>query len=86
MLWVFWAIGEVGEGREKAGCDGESAPDRSEFWDMERAPMGTVRLLTFESEERGFHCGLRWFTGRGGPSGGISSGAGSGRPLATATS
>lgn len=55
VFWVFWAIGELGEGREKAGCDGESVPDRSEFCDMERAPIGTVRLLIFESEERGFH-------------------------------
>lgn len=59
VLWVFWAIGEAGDGREKAGCDGERVPERSEFCDMERAPMGTVRLLMLESEERGFHCGLR---------------------------
>lgn len=59
VFCAFWAIGEVGEGREKAGCDGERVPERSEFCDMERAPIGTVRLLMLESEERGFHCGLR---------------------------
>lgn len=83
---MFCAIGEAGDGRENAGCEGERVPERSEFCDMVRAPMGTVRLLRAESEERGFHAGLRWFVGRGGSSGGISSGAGSGRPFATATS
>jgi hypothetical protein len=51
----FWAMGDVGEGREKAGCEGDRLPDRSEFWDMERASMGTVRLLMEGSEVRGFH-------------------------------
>lgn len=55
MFCVFCAIGDVGEGREKAGCDGERVPERSEFCDMLRAPMGTVRLLMLESDERGFH-------------------------------
>lgn len=80
------AIGEVGEGSEKAGCDGDRFPERSEFWDKLRDPMGTVRLLRFGSELRGPHAGLRWLFVRGGSSGGISSGAGSGRPLTTATS
>lgn len=80
------AIGEVGEGSEKAGCDGDRLVERSEFWDMLRDPIGTVRLLRFGSELRGFHAGLRWLLGRGGSSGGISSGAGRGRPLTTATS
>jgi len=46
--------------------------------------MGTVRLLIFELEVRGFHSVLRVF-GRGGSSSGISSGAGRGLPLTTAT-
>ncbi len=37
------AIGEVGEGSEKAGCDGDRFIDRSEFCDMDREEMGTVR-------------------------------------------
>lgn len=55
VFCVFCAIGDVGEGREKAGCDGERVPERSEFCDMLRAPIGTVRLLMLESDERGFH-------------------------------
>lgn len=53
---------------------------------MLRAPMGTVILLRFGSELRGFHATLRWLVGRGGSSGGISSAGGSGLPLTTATS
>jgi len=53
---------------------------------MLRDPIGTVRLLRFDSELRGFHAGLRWLLGRDGSSGGMSSGAGSGRPLTTAAS
>jgi hypothetical protein len=62
------AMGEVGEGRENAGWEGESCEERSEFWDMLRPSMGTVRLLRFDSELRGFHTGLRWLLGRGGSS------------------
>jgi hypothetical protein len=80
------AMGEVGDGSEKAGCDGERLLERSEFCDMLRDPIGTVRLLRFGSELRGFHDGLRWLVGRGDSSGGMSSAAGSGRPLTTATS
>lgn len=82
----FAAIGDVGDGSEKAGCEGDSVPERSEFWDMLRDPIGTVRLLRLGSELRGFHAGLRWLLGREGSSGGISSGAGRGLPLTTATS
>jgi hypothetical protein len=77
-------MGEVGEGREKVGCDGERLPAGS--WDMLRDPMGTVSLFRLGSELRGFHAGLRCLLGRGGSSGGISSAAGSGRPFTTATS
>jgi hypothetical protein len=80
------AIGDVGDGRENAGCDGDRLLERSEFWDMLRDPIGTVRLLRFGSELRGFHAGLRCLLGRDGSSGGMSSAAGSGRPLTTATS
>jgi hypothetical protein len=71
------AIGDVGEGRESAGCAGDRLVERSEFWDMLREPIGTVSFLRFGSELRGFHAGLRWLLGRGGSSGGMSSGAGS---------
>lgn len=80
------ASGDVGDGSEKAGCEGDKLLERSEFWDMLREPMGTVSLLRFGSELRGFQAGLRWELGCGGSSGGMSSGAGSGRPLTTATS
>jgi hypothetical protein len=80
------AMGEVGEGSEKAGCDGDKLLDLSEFCDMEREPIGRVRLLRFGSELRGFQDTLRCLLGRGGSSGGISSGAGRGRPFTTATS
>lgn len=79
------AIGDVGEGNEKAGWDAERLLERSEVWDMDREPMGTVSLFRLGSELRGFHARLR-LLGRDGSSGGISSGAGSGRPLTTATS
>jgi hypothetical protein len=79
------AMGEVGDGSEKAGCDGERFMDRSEFDDMDRDVMGTVRLLMLVPEARGFHAGLR-FVDREGSSGGTSSGAGSARPFTTATS
>jgi hypothetical protein len=78
-------MGELGEGSEKAGCEGERFIDRSEFCEREREVMGTVRLLMFVFEARGFHSALRLLE-RGGSSGGISSGAGSGRSLTTATS
>lgn len=55
--------GETGGGREKAGCMGDRLVERSEFCDMEREPMGTVRLLMFVSEERGFQAGLRRLLG-----------------------
>lgn len=77
--------GEVGEGSENVGCDGDRC-DWSEFWDMEREPIGTVSEFKLGSELRGFHAGLRWLAGRRGDSGGISSAAGSGRPFTTATS
>lgn len=51
-------IGEEGEGSEKVGSDGDKL-DLSEFWDMEREPIGTVRLFKLGSEVRGFHAGLR---------------------------
>ena len=78
------AIGEVGEGREKAGCDGDRLADLSEFWERDRDEMGTVTLLMLELELRGFQSALRLFE-RDGSSGGISSGAGRGRPFTTAT-
>lgn len=78
-------MGEVGEGSEKAGCDGDRLAERSEFCDMEREVMGTVRLLMLAFWSRGFHSALRLFD-RGGSSGGISSAAGRGRPFTTATS
>jgi hypothetical protein len=53
------AMGDVGDGSEKAGCEGDRVLDRSEFCDMLRDAMGTVRLLRFGSELRGFHAGLR---------------------------
>ena len=76
----LFAIGDAGEGREKVGFEGERPPPR--------APMGTVSLLRLGSELRGFHAVLRWLFVfvRGGSSGGISSAAGSGRPLTTSTS
>lgn len=52
-------MGEAGEGREKVGCDGDRFPDRSELADMDREPIGTVKLFKFGSELRGFHAGLR---------------------------
>ena len=55
VFCVFWEIGDTGDGREEAGCGGDRAPERSEFCDMVRAPIGTVRLLRFESDDRGFH-------------------------------
>lgn len=84
----LFAIGDAGEGREKVGFEGERPPPRSGSWDMDRAPMGTVSLLRLGSELRGFHAVLRWLFVfvRGGSSGGISSAAGSGRPLTTSTS
>jgi len=80
------SIGDVGEGREKVGCDGERPPVRSGSWDMDREPMGTVSLFRFGSEPRGFHAVLRWAFALGGSSGGIASAAGSGRPFTTSTS
>jgi len=38
-------MGDVGDGSEKAGCDGDRFVERSEVCDMERPPMGIVRLL-----------------------------------------
>ena len=73
------AIGEVGEGSEKAGCEGDRLAERSEVCDMERSPMGIVMLLMFVFEVRGFHSALKLF-GRDGSSGGMSSGAGRGLP------
>lgn len=79
------AIGDVGEGRENAGWEGERLADRSELEDGERDVIGTVRFFMFELEDFGFQSGPKLFE-RGGSSGGISSGAGSGNPLTTATS
>jgi hypothetical protein len=78
-------MGEVEEGSEKAGCDGERCAERSEACERDRDPMGTVRLLRLVFELRGFHSALRWPDGWD-SSGGISSGAGSGRSFTTATS
>ena len=75
--------GEVGEGSEKAGCDAVRFAERSEACDMVRPPIGTVKLLMFWFELRGFHSVLRLF-GRGDSSSGTSSGAGRGLPLTTA--
>jgi hypothetical protein len=66
-------IGDVGDGREKAGCEGERF-EFSELKDGDREEMGTVRRLMFMSDERG----LASF----GSSGGVSSGGGMGSPLA----
>lgn len=81
---VELAIGDVGEGNEKAGCEAVRFAERSEACDMVRPPIGTVKLLMFWFELRGFHSVLRLF-GRGGSSSGISSGAGRGLPLTTDT-
>lgn len=77
-------MGDVGDGSEKAGCDAVRFAERSEVCDMVRPPIGTVRLFMFWFELRGFHSVLRLF-GRGGSSSGISSGAGRGLSLTTAT-
>jgi len=37
------AMGEVGGGSEKAGCEGERLADLSDCADMERDVIGTVR-------------------------------------------
>jgi hypothetical protein len=78
------AIGEVGEGSENPRCEGEILADRSEFEEGEREVIGTVRFLIFVLEDFGFQSSPRLFE-RGDSSGGISSGAGSGKPLTTAT-
>lgn len=39
---LLFVMGEVGDGREKVGCEGDKVEERSEFWDMERLPIGTV--------------------------------------------
>jgi hypothetical protein len=78
-------MGDVGGGSEKAGCDGERFIDRSDCCDIDREDMGTVRWFMFPLELRGFHSVPR-LVGRGGSSGGISSGGGSGRPFTIATS
>lgn len=79
-------IGDVGEGREEPGCEGDRPLPRSGSWDMDREPMGTVSWFRFGSELRGFHTGLRLLFGRGGSWGGMASAAGSGRPFTTSTS
>jgi hypothetical protein len=76
--------GDPGEDREKAGWEGDRFAERSEPCERERDVMGTVRLLIFEFELRGFQSALRLLFGCGGSSGGISSAAGKGRPLTTA--
>lgn len=78
-------MGDVGGGSEKAGCDGERFIDRSDCCDIDREDMGTVRWFMFPLELRGFHSVPR-LVRRGGSSGGISSGGGSGRPFTIATS
>ena len=78
-------IGEGGEGRENAGCDGERFVDISELDDGDLEVIGNVRLLIFEFDDRGFQSVLRLFA-RDGSSGGISSAGGIGRPLTAATS
>lgn len=41
------AIGDVGEGREKAGCEAVRFAERSDACDKVRPPIGIVRLLMF---------------------------------------
>ena len=77
--------GEVSEGRENAGCDGERFVDLSELDDSDLEVIGNVRLLIFEFDDRAFQSALRLFA-RGGSSGGISSAGGIGRPLTAAAS
>lgn len=74
--------GLTGEGRENTGWDGERAEEVSDAAEWLREVMGTVRLLILLAELRG-ESGER---GRIVSSGGISSAAGIGRPLAAAIS
>jgi len=67
--------GDVGDGRENAGCDGDKF-EWSEWYEGDREEMGTVRWLMFVSEDLGL-CSSA--------SGGDSSGAGMGRPRTAAT-
>lgn len=39
---------DAGEGREKAGCEGERWEEASEAFDCDRDVMGTVRFCRFE--------------------------------------
>jgi hypothetical protein len=71
--------GDAGEGKEKAGWDGDRF--MSEDCECDRDEMGTMRFCKFGVEDRGDPAGV----GLPGSSGGISSAAGIGRPLAAAT-
>lgn len=75
------AAGEVGEGTEKAGCDGERVPETSEEAESDLPPMGTMRLCILLDGLAGSA-----ETTPANPSGGISSAAGMGSPLPAATS
>lgn len=63
------AIGEVGGGSEKAGCEGERFDDRSDCADMDRDVIGTVRWLMLRLDERGLSAGFA--AGVSGDEGGI---------------
>ena len=68
-------MGETGDGKEKAGCEGDS-----ELYECDREEIGTVRWQMFTSDDPGLVSAFRLDS-----SGGDSSGAGIGRPLAAAT-
>lgn len=74
--------GEPKAAFEKAGWEAERLAEVSDWYDWDREEIGTVKLFTLPSEERGFDiCDpVRAM------SCGTSSGAGIGRPLAAATS
>lgn len=73
--------GEVGGGNENAGWEGDRVADASEAYECEREDMGTVRFCKFGLDDLGDSAG----TGLSGSSGGTSSAAGIGSPLAAAT-
>lgn len=71
--------GDVGEGRENAGCEGDKF--MSDDCECDRDDIGTIRFWRFGVDDLGDPAGVPF----SGSSGGTSSAAGMGRPLAAAT-
>ena len=81
---VEWAadVGELGEGSENPGCEGDIVAEVSDAADCDRPEIGTIRFWMFWVEA----CGESGESGLVHSSCGISSAAGMGRPLPAATS